>query len=85
VQLVPQSELNSIVSSDGLTPLQVAALRGDIHLTKALLDTACLNIEGVVVRRYNGGTNYWTPLTFAALAGRIGKTDTDYKLEKPFF
>ena len=65
LQLLPQSCSNQLINSSGLTPLQLAAIRGDTSVMKILLDTgAHIDGEGA-----NEDFNHWTPLTYAALNG----------------
>lgn len=78
-KIIGSSEADEITNGSGsteMTALQVAALRGDLHLMKSLLDLASVNIDGTTTRSGKQGmengdqtTKNWTPLTYASIAG----------------
>ena len=75
-QLLPPGDgrsadpISSVSNSSGYTPLQIAAIRGNMGALRVLLDTGA-NADGV--SKGGGGdqeTRSWTALTYAALAGQ---------------
>lgn len=72
LQLLPPGEdlASSVRNAAGLSPLQVAAARGDVGALRTLLDTgARVDGAGRASPADEEGTGGWTPLTYAALAG----------------
>ena len=88
-KIIGSSEADEITNGSGsteMTALQVAALRGDLHLMKSLLDLASVNIDGTTTRSGKQGmengdqtTKNWTPLTYASIAGLCSQRRQIYK------
>ena len=77
LQLLPATKINT-VSEHGLTPLMIAAIRGDDTLAKVLLDAgADVDAETPAIgsagaqnhpgAHPNPETQHWTALTYAAI------------------
>lgn len=63
LQMLPSAEKVNATNAAGLTPLQLASLKGDTNVTRLLLDT------GADVDGYGGENKFWTALCYAVLGG----------------
>ncbi|EFX81975.1 hypothetical protein DAPPUDRAFT_302879 [Daphnia pulex] len=79
LQLLPSTKINT-VSENGLTPLMLAAIRGDETLAKVLLDAgADVDAETPTIAGAqthpgaypNPETQHWTALTYTAIQGQL--------------
>ena len=65
LQMLPNTDKVNTTNNAGLTPLQMAALRGDSNVVRLLLDTGAL-VDG---RSLSGENKNWTAINYAVLNG----------------
>jgi ankyrin repeat/BTB/POZ domain-containing protein 2 len=65
LQMLPNAEKVNTTNNAGLTPLQMASLRGDTNVVRLLLDTGA-TVNG---RSASGENKDWTALSYAVLNG----------------
>ncbi len=71
-QMMPSSDGDNVANPAGLTPVHIAAIRGNIAALKILLETsACGGVDGTAGVGADEDTRRWTALTYAALAGQV--------------
>ncbi len=68
----PSSSSTAMSNSSGLTPLHVAAAKGNLSVLRMLLETgACGDVDAVAGEGADEDLRHWTPLTYAAITGQV--------------